>query len=385
MLTLLDKLRVIEATGVLGVDLLWLNGNYQRALFHQVRKSSVSRLRELAESRRRAALVCFLWQSYRDAVDQVVDMFDKLLTRAHTQAQNELDEQLCSQRQAIQVSLTALRSLGRIMLHDAISDEELRARLFAAVSREELVACLDKIGEWVTGKRSDLFHGIVRRHGMLRKFSPALLDALELTQDIEGEQSACLRALQMLKELNATGRRNLPEDAPTDFLSQRLKPIVINQGEIDRRAWECALLLKLRDELKAGNLSVRYSKRFARLEEFFIDDRRWQGMREDFFRRSGLPSDSTQVRLAQDRPRHSLSGPETAGRFHSAPKTVPTAPIGISGVSSRPSSSSSTSRSRNCAAGSGAACSKSSNSTPWPGTSSTGGGAGLTPASCGSR
>jgi hypothetical protein len=36
MLTLLDKLRVIEATGVLGVDLLWLNGNYQRALFHRV-------------------------------------------------------------------------------------------------------------------------------------------------------------------------------------------------------------------------------------------------------------------------------------------------------------------------------------------------------------
>jgi hypothetical protein len=44
MLNLLDKLRVIEATGALGVDLLWLNGNYQRALFHQVRKSSVTRI-----------------------------------------------------------------------------------------------------------------------------------------------------------------------------------------------------------------------------------------------------------------------------------------------------------------------------------------------------
>jgi hypothetical protein len=50
------------------------NGNYQRALFHHVRKSSVTRLRELAEPRRRAALVCFLWQSYRDAVDQAVDI-----------------------------------------------------------------------------------------------------------------------------------------------------------------------------------------------------------------------------------------------------------------------------------------------------------------------
>ena len=73
MLALLDKSRVIEATGVLGVDLSWLNGNYQRVLFHQVRKSSVARLRELAEPRRRAALVCVLWQSYRDTVDQAVD------------------------------------------------------------------------------------------------------------------------------------------------------------------------------------------------------------------------------------------------------------------------------------------------------------------------
>jgi hypothetical protein len=128
-----------------------------------------------------AALVCFLWRSYRAAVDQTVDMFDKLLTRAHTQAQNELDEQLI-QRQIIQAFLTALRSLGRIILDDAISDQELRARLFATISREELVACVDKIGGWAIGKRSDLFHGIVRRHGMLRKFSPALLDALELTQ-----------------------------------------------------------------------------------------------------------------------------------------------------------------------------------------------------------
>jgi hypothetical protein len=34
---------------------------------------------------------------------------------------------------------------------------------------------------------------------------------------------------------------------------------LINRGEIDRRAWECALLLNLHDELKAGNLSVHCS------------------------------------------------------------------------------------------------------------------------------
>ena len=85
-------------------------------------------------------------------------MFDKLLTRAHTQAQNELDEQLSRQRQTIQVSLTALRSLGRIILDDAISDEELRTRLFAAAQRSALaesvsaIAGLDTSSRWGQGR-----------------------------------------------------------------------------------------------------------------------------------------------------------------------------------------------------------------------------------------
>jgi hypothetical protein len=290
MLRLIAKLKAIEATGVLGVDLSWLSGNYQRALFHQVRKSSAARLRELAESRRRAALVCFLWQSYRDTVDQAVDMFDKLLVRAQTQAQKELDQYLSRQRQTIQVSLAALRSLSRIILDDSIPDGELRARLFAEVPRDELTACTEEVGEWVTGRRSDPCHGVVRRHGVLRKFSPAFLNALEFIQDAEDEPTACLRALQVLKQLNADGRRKLPANAPIDFVSQRLRPIVGDGEGIDRRAWECVLLVKLRDELKAGNLSVHYSKRFARLNDFFIDDRRWQAIRGDFFHRSGLPS-----------------------------------------------------------------------------------------------
>ena len=129
---LADKLTAIEATGVLAVDLSWLNANYQRALFHYVRKCSADRLREVARPRRLAALVCFLRQSYRDAVDQAVDMFDKLLTRTHTRAEHELNDQMRSQRQTIKAALAALRSLGAIILDDSVGDAALAS---AAVRR----------------------------------------------------------------------------------------------------------------------------------------------------------------------------------------------------------------------------------------------------------
>ena len=296
MLSLANKLTAIEATGVLAVDLSWLNANYQRALFHYVRKCSADRLREAGRSRRLAALVCFLRQSYRDAVDQAVDMFDKLLTRTHTRAEHELNDQMRSQRQTIKAALAALRSLGAIILDDAVVAAALRPRLFAAVPRDALEAQVAGLDEWVTGKKSDTFHGLVRRFSHLRQFSPVLLRALEFIPDAGDDEVPCLEAIRVLKEVNAGLKRKLPEDAPTDFIPKRLLPFVVNAGKPDRKAWECALLLKLQEDLRSGNLSVKHGKRFGRFEDYFLPKERWAPLRKSFFQRSGLPTDPKNVR-----------------------------------------------------------------------------------------
>ena len=292
---LADKLAAVEATGVLAVDLSWLNANYQRALFHYVRKSTADRLREVARPRRLAALVCFLRQSYRDAVDSAVDMFDKLLTRTQTRAEHELSDQMRSQRQTIKEALAALRSLGAVILDDTVADAALRSRLFAVVPREELAAQVAGLTEWVTGAKSDVFHGLVRRFSHLRQFSPVLLRALEFFPDAGDGDVPCLEALRVLKEMNADLKRKLPEDVPTDFMPKRLLPLVMTDGKPDRKAWECALLLKLQDDLRSGNLSVKHGKRFGRFEDYFLPKERWEPLRESFFQRAGLPADPRDV------------------------------------------------------------------------------------------
>ncbi len=296
MQSLADKLTAIEATGVLVVDLSWLNANYQRALFHYVRKCSADRLREVARPRRIASLVCFLRQSYRDSVDQAVDMFDKFLTRAHTRAEHEMDDQIRGQRQTIKAAMSSLRALGAIILDDTVDDAALRPQLFAAVSREALRTQVAGLDEWVSGKKSDVFHGLVRRFSHLRQFSPVLLRVLEFIPDVGDDEIPCLEALRVLKEMNADLKRKLPEDAPMDFIPKRLLPLVVTDGKADRKAWECALLLKLQDDLRSGNLAVKHGKRFGRFEDYFLPKERWEPLRKSFFQRSGLPADSNDVR-----------------------------------------------------------------------------------------
>ena len=54
---------------MLEIDMAWVNGNYQRILFHSVRTASADRVREMAAPRRHLALVCFLHQAWRDTLD----------------------------------------------------------------------------------------------------------------------------------------------------------------------------------------------------------------------------------------------------------------------------------------------------------------------------
>ena len=94
MKRLLARLELIEATGVLGVDVDWVNGNYQRILFHSVRTASADRVRRMAAPRRHLALVCFLHQAWRDTLDQAVDMYGKLLDRNRKLVESRLDREV---------------------------------------------------------------------------------------------------------------------------------------------------------------------------------------------------------------------------------------------------------------------------------------------------
>ncbi len=48
-------------------------------------------------------------------------------------------------------------------------------------------------------------------------------------------------------------------------------------------------MLKLKDEIRSGNIAVRHSKRFGRLDDFFIEPSRWESKRSTFFARAQLP------------------------------------------------------------------------------------------------
>lgn len=104
-----------------------------------------------------------------------------------------------------------------------------------------------------------------------------------------------LDTIQILNEMNEDKKRKLPSTAPLDFMPAKLQSIVAPQGIVDKAAWEGALFTCLRDDIKAGNLSVRSSKRYGQFDNFFISDAEWKKLRKSFFARAGLPENPKHV------------------------------------------------------------------------------------------
>ena len=301
LLGLVHKLEQVVFTGALDADLSWLNENYQRILSNYVQGCSAYTLRDrITPLHRYAAITCFLWQTYRDTIDQIVDMYDRLINKIYNWAQDNLDETIKRKRRAIQSILTMFAAISEVLLDRDTSDDCVREILFSRFSQEELAARLEQSKEWTSGKNSHVFHGVMGRFSYLRQFSKGFLEHLEFEscqgESSQAKQTSLLDSIEILREMNKAGKRRLPSEASIAFVPDRLRSFVESDGELDKCAWECALLTVLRDEIKSGNLSVAYSKRFRNFGDFFIPLSQWQGTRESFFGAARLPSDPQEAR-----------------------------------------------------------------------------------------
>ncbi len=260
-LKLTQTLDRIKETGVLGIDMSWINNNFQRSLARYARQCTLYRLRRLREERRYAVLACFLAQLYQDTFDAAVQMHDKLMNKMYNKADKEIDEFMKSRRRHIRSSLTHYQKILAVLLDEEIGKEDIQEAIFAAVGVQILKAEQETIEEMLGNNYSDSFKRVINRHSYLRQFAPALIKHITFQANPQDNApSDIMDAVALLDRMNDEGKYALPEDTPTGFIPKKLHPFVFQDGKPHKPAWECALLTALRDQVKSGNLYVPHRK-----------------------------------------------------------------------------------------------------------------------------
>jgi hypothetical protein len=218
------------------------------------------------------------------------------MNAAHTRANTRIDKQFKGHEVLIRDSLSHYEKIKSVIRDESIPDGQLRVVLYERFP-EELEKDRPEMSSLVTGKTTQVFQSFTHKYAYFRQFTPKIFALLTLQSESNNADSPTLKALNVLNQLNEDNKRSLPQNIPTGFISKPLKNVIINsKGVVDRHAWECALYLKIRDEIKQGNINVSDSKCFSSIKSFFIENDTMAPIADDFFQRSGFPKERHQVR-----------------------------------------------------------------------------------------
>ncbi len=293
----LEKLAFLRTAGIDDWPLEPLNPNRLKFLAHLTRKSSAQALQRALGMRRYPLLVAFLSQALTDVTDEVLEMFDRCLAEAYARAGQDLEDFRKAMAQATNEKVHLFRELARAVLDPAMADPALRPAISQRIPPTTLRQAAEESDRIVRPLDDSYFDFFETRYGYLRQCTPTFLETF--TCHATKSPDALLEAVTLLQQLNRTHRRPVPSEAPTDFVPLKWRPYVVDPAKrIDRHSYELCTLWELRGALRAGNVWVSSSRRYADPETSLIPKTRWPSLRPEVCQQLQAPEDGA-VRLAQ--------------------------------------------------------------------------------------
>jgi len=109
-----------------------------------------------------------------------------------------------------------------------------------------------------------------------------------------------MQALTILRQLNDSGARKVPDDAPDSFVPRRYADYLAQarrSGNVTayRHYWELCVLLAVRDGLRSGDIYVPGSRRYADPSSYLFTPAQWTAGRGEFCALAGKSSDAAEA------------------------------------------------------------------------------------------
>ncbi len=292
ILSVLEKLAWLKRGDVSHWDGSVLTPNRQKFLAQVARRSTNQALQRMAAERRYSILFAFVQLTLVEITDEAMDLFDRCLAETEARASRDLVEFRATVARATNEKVRLFSELGHVVLDPAVQDTHLRAAIYRRISREALQRAVAEAEQIARPEDDNYFDFLEARYSYLRQFVPAFLDAFAFQSNIPADP--LLRAMNVLQDLNTSRRRGVPDDAPVDFIERKWLPYVVTQdGHLDRHYYELCVLWELRNALRAGNVWLDSSRRYANPETYLIPKDRWPALRPEVCQQVHLPADST--------------------------------------------------------------------------------------------
>lgn len=274
---LAEQLACLRAVGLDPTCADGVHAERLRKLAREGARFTAQHLRMLSPLRRRATLVAAVLDTTVRLTDDGVTLFDRAVGRMFRRAELREESAVLSGARAVNDKVRLLAKLGTALIKAKAGGADLDGAVAVAVGWEKLAASVAEAERLARPDKADLPALAARAWPVLHRLGPVFLDAFKLRA--VPAAASTLRAVELLQDAYRSGGRAWPESLPVSFLRAAWRDAVLGATSAERRIWETATLLALRDRLRAGDIWVEGSRQWRAVEDQLIPPALFTAMR----------------------------------------------------------------------------------------------------------
>lgn len=263
-----------------------LNPNRRKFLATLGRKATPAYLKQMQPERRYPVLLAVVAQALEDITDETLDLFIAYLGEANSRAGDELSDFRLRTARSTDDKVRHLQAIGTMVLSPDIPDEKLRSFIYQYLPPEQLAAQVEECQFLVRPTDNSHYDFLLSSYKSIRLFSPPFLATFNFQANPASQP--ILDGIAVLRQYNQSPKRHFSNYSTLAFVSGKWLNYVLNDnGSIDKSYYELCLLWELRAALRAGNIWVASSRRYADLDSYLIPRAQWSGLRAEVCQQIG--------------------------------------------------------------------------------------------------
>lgn len=275
-LKVIEKLEYIRDLQ-LQVDTKSIHPNRLRQLSKIGSRYEPHSFRRFNDPKKYAILVAYLLELIQDLTDLAFEIHDRqimILLSKGRKAQEKLRKQ---NGKSINEKVVHFADLGAALIKARSEGIDPFVALDAVMPWDQIVASVEEAKRLARPVDYDYLDLLEKKFYTLRKYTPTLLKSLEFRSTKSAEP--LMKAVDILRDMNETGKRKVPEGAPLNFISNRWqKHVYDDDGTINRHYYEMAVLTELRNYVRSGDVSIVGSRQHRDFEEYLVPKANWNGI-----------------------------------------------------------------------------------------------------------
>ena len=273
MLAVVERLEAVRKLGV-GAD--------REKRIHRARYAAIAReiailvprdISRFDTPRRLATLVVFAREMEAVLTDAALAMFDKMLGAVFRRADRAHKDNVVDRAKTLDASARALLGMAKAMLAAKAKNEDQVAAVERALGWERLKTLVAEDG---SGRRRYATRQSRRSRRALRERAAHVAGHARRFRlpIMEGERSAARRARRGARASRERREETSRRIRRRAFLRPVWRKLVKTDAGIDRRAYEVAVMMALRERLQSGDVWVEGSRAFRAFDDFLLPPRR---------------------------------------------------------------------------------------------------------------